>query len=413
MHQMKINAKELVPINFEGVLKSATKNEHIEFLLGGGRGSCKSSSVSVFIILLVIMTQNVNAIVLRKYQNTLRESVYAQLQWAIFKLGLEHLFKFSKTPLQIEYRPTGQKILFRGCDDPVKVKSIKADKGYIGILWFEEFSEYSPEEVRSIKQSIMRGGDKFWVFESYNPPVSASNWVNEYALSIDPKRLTHFSDYRTVNKEWLGEVFIYEAEKLKEQNERLYNHEYLGIATGTGLNIFENIEVRAITDEEINGLEWHYHGIDWGYFPDPFAYGSMAYDAKHKHLYIYKELYLYKASNWDASETLKEIVDQNNRVTADSAEPKSIADFRQWGWNITGAVKGKGSLDYGFKWLQSLDKIIIDPARCPKALKEFTGYEYEQSRNGDILSGYPQGQDDHYLALTRYAMESVWKKRGM
>ncbi len=160
-------------------------------------------------------------------------------------------------------------------------------------------------------------------------------------------------------------------------------------------------------------------GIDWGFYPDPYAYGSMSYSAARQTLYIFDELYLYKHGNYEAYEATAAHMDARgmsiatDRITADSAEPKSIADFRSWGGNVRGAIKGVGSLDAGFKWLQGLKHIIIDPARCPHAADEFTLYEYElDKRTGEVMTGYPQGQPDHYLALTRYALEGVWRHGG-
>ena len=411
---LTLRTSELFPPNFTALFKQILHHDYTEYTLCGGRGSCKSSFISIVIIILMFLFPSMSVVVVRKHENTLRDSVFAQMQWAIDKLHLNGAFRCTVSPMQITRIKTGQKIFFRGCDDPVKIKSIKVVLGYIGILWFEESCELTPEEMRSVKQSVERGGDKFWIFESFNPPVSLKNWKNADLTTVKENRIVHRSDYRTVPEAWLSEAFIFEAEHLKKTNPRMYVNEYLGEATGTGENIFENIELREITDDEIKTFEWIYNGLDWGYYPDPLAYIRMAYDAGKNTLYIYLEDYMKKLGNWQASEKLKaDGIEQSDYIIADSAEPKSINDFKQWGWNINGAVKGPGSLESGFKWLQSLDKIVIDDTRCPACAAEFTDYEYDKDKDGNVLSGYPQGQADHGMAAVRYAMEPVWRRSGM
>ena len=416
---LDFDSNELWTWNFNDAFNDIVNHRYTDYCFKGGRGSCKSSFVSICIIILIVLFPDINAVILRKYKDTLRTSVFEQMQWAISKLGLDDKFKCTVSPMVITYLPTGQLIHFRGCDNPTKIKSIKVKKGYIGIVWFEESSEFSPADIRSVKQSAERGGTKFWIFDSYNPPVSARNWKNADALISNPNRLMHTSDYRTVPSEWLSEAFIYDAEHLLKTNKRLYDNEYLGIATGTGLNVFENITIRKITQNEIDNFDWKYRGIDWGYFPDPFMFVEMSYSVKTKTLYIYDELQLRKHGNLQASEKLKEHLTakhgdnyNNIQITGDNTD-KDINDFRSYGWDIRSAIKGGNSVENGFKWLQSLDAIIIDNERCPNASKEFTEYEYEQDRNGNILTGYPQGQEDHAMACVRYALECIWRKRGL
>lgn len=415
---MELHTAELIPPNFTEQFKDILRHGHTEYINEGGRGSCKSSSLSIFIILLIIQNPSYNALIVRKVTNTLRDSVYSQLKWAVEKLGVSHLFNFTLAPLQAVYLPTGQNIFFRGADDPLKIKSIKATRGYIAITWFEEVAEFSPADIESIKLSTMRGGVNFYNFYSYNPPSSTRSWVNTDLKKPRPDRYILRSDYRTVPRAWLGEAFIYEAEEMKRTNERSYKNIFLGEPTGTGANIFENIELRKITDEEVNGFEWNYYGLDFGFYPDPLRFVAMSYSIKDKILYIYGELSLLKHGNYEASEKLREYLEAheiplNIKIIGDSAEPKSIQDFFQYGFNIHGAQKGKGSLEAGFKWLQQLKKIVIDPERAPKSADEFSLYEYERDKKtGEILSGYPQGQPDHTLAAVRYALEEVWKRKG-
>lgn len=371
------------------------------------------------------MFPNYNALIIRKTANTLRRSVFEQIVWAINKLGLAGRFKIPKSKtaaLPITYtRKDGrtQNIIFAGSDDPEKLKSIKIAQGYFAILWVEEKTELKPQEFQNIKISALRGGDKFYIFESFNPPSATRHWCNAEARQDDPNRLVIHTTYEDIPREWLGDAILHDIEQTKKNNPKAYENIYLGIATGTGRNIFENITLREITDDEIGKFDYFYNGVDFGYYPDPFAFVAMSYNEKEARLYIFDELYLLKHGNFEAYNALKKHMEAQgqdigrDRITADSAEPKSIADFRNFGADMRGAIKGRGSLEAGFKWLQSLHEIVIDPARAPHAADEFTLYEYEiDKRTGEIMTGYPQGQPDHALAAVRYALEEVWRHGG-
>lgn len=401
------------------------KHEYTEYTLTGGRGSCKSSFISLCIIILIVMFPQFNALIIRKNANTLRTSVYEQIIWAIERLGLRGRFKIPKSEtsaLPIVYRRKNgvkQYIIFRGCDNPEKIKSIKIASGYFGIIWFEEKTEFTPAEIQNVKVSAMRGGSQFYVFESYNPPSAKRHWCNTDARTPKKDRVVFHTTYLDIPREWLGEAILNEIEHTKNTNERAYRNIFLGEATGTGLNIFENVELREITDEEIAAFDFFYSGIDWGYYPDPFAFSTSSYNAAKQTLYIFDELYLNKRGNYEAFKDLTEHMEAHgmsiatDRITADSAEPKSVADFRSWGGNVRGAIKGIGSRDASFKWLQGLRRIVIDPTRCPRIADEFTLYEHEiDKRTGEVMSGYPDGQPDHGIDTIRYALEEVWRHAG-
>lgn len=362
--------------------------------------------------MLIVSNPNMHALVLRQVANTLRDSVYMQYIWAISELGMESYWEARKTPMELVYRPTGQKILFRGADDPMKIKSIKVPFGYIGITHFEEKDQFAGRQaIRTILQSTMRGGDKFWNFESYNPPISRDNWANKDSLEERADRLCHKSTYLEAPAHWLGEQFIAEADYLKEIDERAYRHEYLGEAVGTGGNVFDNIEVRTITDEEVNGFDRIYQGADWGWFPDPYAFVRVHYDRARETIYFIDEIYENKLTN-DASAA--KICDRGYTdayITCDSAEKKSVADYMALGLPAKAAVKGPGSVDYSMKWLQRR-KLVIDRRRTPNVYNEFSGYEYERNKAGDIISGYPD-KDNHLIDATRYALERVYKRMGV
>lgn len=409
-----IKLSEVIAPHFYDVHRSIKQHTFSEYVLSGGRGSCKSSFVGEEIPLLIKRNPDMHALVMRKYGNTLKDSVFNQILWAIDALGLASEFRATVSPMQIVYKPTGQTIYFRGLDDPLKVKSVKPRFGYIGILWFEELDQFAGrEEIRSVEQSAKRGGDKFYVFKTFNPPVSRSNWANEYALEKKQGKFTLKTDYRTVPARWLGETFIEDAEHLKEVNPRAYEHEYLGIPTGTGADVFENLSLKEITDTELKEFDRIYMGIDWGWYPDPFAWIKMHYDSARRRLYIFDEYRCNKKGNKDTARYLTEHkgVTPADLIIADSAENKSVADYRSYGLSCRGAEKGPGSVEYSMKWLQSLAEIVIDPERCPHTAKEFSEYEYERSKDGEIISGYPD-LNNHSIDAVRYGMSPIWKKRG-
>lgn len=398
---------------FLSVLHDINEHKYLEYLFEGGRGSTKSSFISLSIIDLMMKYEDLNALVMRQVSNTIKDSVYNQILWAIDQLGLNSEFHATKNPVEITRIRTGQKIFFRGADDPNKVKSIKVPFGYIGILWFEELDQFlGPEAIRKIEQSAIRGGDLAWIFKSFNPPKSAINWANKYSKLSKANRLVHKSDYRSVPKKWLGAPFIEEAEFLKEINSVAYENEYLGEANGTGGNVFENIVIRKITDDEIKEFDRIGNGVDWGWYPDPFAYNRVHYDSARLTLYIFKEFRANKMSNEATAKELKEnYILEDEIVICDSAENKSIGDYKAYGIAARAAEKGPGSVDYSMKWLQSLKAIVIDDIRCPHTATEFIEYEYERDKEGNVITGYPD-KNNHHIDAVRYATNPIWKRRG-
>ena len=229
--QKNVKLTDVLAPSFYSFHKAVKDGLHSSYWLKGGRGSTKSSAISVEIILGIEKDTNANAVVLRKVAETLRESVYEQMLWAIDILGLTDEYHASVKPLRITKIRTGQRIIFKGAEKPKKVKASKFRRGYAKFIWYEEVDEFnSMAEIRTINQSLGRGGAGITIFYSFNPPESNTNWTN---LEIQQQQVrdevfVHHSDYRTVPKEWLGELFIQEAEHLKKTNEDKYKHEYLG-----------------------------------------------------------------------------------------------------------------------------------------------------------------------------------------
>ena len=408
---MKVNIASLVSPAFDDAFWDIQQHGHTFYWFAGGRGSTKSSFVGVDIPLLLMQHPRCHAVVLRKVRNTIKNSVYPQIEWGIEQLGVLDRYKFITSPHEITYTPTGQKILFFGLDDPAKVKSIKLPFGYVGIVWFEELDQFSGmEEIRNVLQSLLRGGSAYWVFCTYNPPKSRNNWVNEEILTDDADRFVHHSTYLQVPRDWLGEQFILEAEKLKAKSEVLYRHEYLGEVTGTGGAVFDNVEDMAMSDELVGNFDRLYYGLDFGFAVDPLAFVGMHYDTKHEDLYIFDEIYQQKLTNAKAAQMILQKIG-NKHIIADSAEPKSIAEMKAAGVFISGAKKGPDSVDYGVKWLQGRRRIYIDKRRCPNTYREFVSYEYERNRAGQYISAYPDA-NNHAIDAVRYGLWRVMQRQN-
>jgi phage terminase large subunit len=401
----RISLKDLIAPSFYSVHNALKREQYTHYWLKGGRGSTKSSFVSLEIILGMMQDPLANAVVLRKVGQYLKDSVFEQLSWAIDKLGVSQFWHTTKNPMEMTYIPTGQKILFRGADSPRKIKSTKFSKGYAKYIWFEEVDEFhGMEEIRIINQSLMRGGERFVVFYSFNPPASVRNWVNAEVLIDRADRLVHHSTYLDVPKEWLGEPFIIEAEHLKKTNERAYKHEYLGEVTGTGGEVFTNVTIRDIPDDEIARFDRIKRGLDFGYASDPLHYGVCHFDKTRRRLYIFHEVHKVGLSNRAAVDLIKQENVNNEPIVADSAEPRTINEFRNLGLKIVGAKKGPGSVEHGIKFLQDLEEIIIDKKRCPNTAREFLHYELEKDREGNFKADYPD-KNNHSIDAVRYALE--------
>ena len=400
-----------IPDCFHWAIRDIRDKKHLEYVFKGGRGSTKSTTVGMTIVELMKNNHDIHAVVCRKVGNTIKDSVYNKIKWAIGKQEFTEEFDSKLSPMEITLKSTGQKIYFRGADDPDKIKSINPEFGYIGILWFEELDQFAgPEEIRKIEQSAIRGGDLAWIFKSFNPPKTMNNWANKYVLEPKENRIVHSSTYLDVPKEWLGQPFIDEAEHLKEVNPNAYEHEYMGIANGNGGNVFEYLEIRDITDEEINRMDRIFAGVDYGWYPDAFCYLRTYYDSAREKIYLIDELYVNKWSNSKTAEWIKKKGYDDYTMICDSAEPKSVNDFRDAGLPARGAIKGPGSIEYGFKFLQT-KAIVIDPKRTPNAYKEITEYEYDRDKEGNVISGYPDG-NDHAISALRYAYEPLFNRRG-
>ena len=399
-----MNIAEKIAPSFDKVFWAVLDHKFTHYWLNGGRGSTKSSFASIMLVLMLMMHPECHAVVLRKVAATIRHSVFNQVIWAIDELGVGHLFKINNSSFTMTYLPTGQQILFFGVDDKTKIKSTKLPFGYVGLVWYEELDQFAGmEEIRNLNQSLLRGGPTYWCFYSYNPPRSRDNWVNQESLYLEKDRLISHTTYLDVPREWLGDQFFLEAEKLKEKREELYRHEYLGEVIGTGGDVFSNVTDLRMPDDMVSQFDHLCYGLDFGFAIDPLAFVCMHYDRKHEVLYIFDEVYKYQFDTRPAAEAVRARA-ARRLVIADSAEPRTIRAFEKYGCNIRGAKKGPDSVEHGIKWLQDLRNIYIDRERCPNTYREFVGYEYQQDRNGNFISRFPD-RDNHSIDAVRYGLE--------
>ena len=380
-----------------------------EFWLKGGRGSTKSTFASQQCILGLIGDPEANAICIRKTANTLRGSILPTILFAVDKFDKGAKFDHIKSPTEITYLPTGQQIIMRGLDDPSKLKSIKIRKGYFKILWFEEVEEFSGmEEIRSVRQSVLRGGEKFITIFTFNPPRNPNHWIYTELSYKNPDRFIHHSHYEDVPRHWLGEEFFKIAERLKTNNFEAYQHEYGGIPVGNPEEIIFSgcYEVKDFETppEEMMYQERFFFGADWGFANDPTT--LIRCFIMDDYLYIDHEVYGYQTEIDDIPELFKKVPQSREwNIYGDCSRPETISYVARHGYNIEGATKWPESVIEGIEYLRSFKKIIIHE-RCTKIIEEFQNYSYKiDAKSKKVL---PRVNDtagwDHGIDAVRYAL---------
>ena len=437
---MRMAVAKTNQINFEiaDVFKQLyidfSNRKYYEYSLSSGRGGAKSTTVARFAVLDVFKGAG-NVLYIRRFATSLRDSVYAECVKAIEDMGLSNEFRFSVSPLKITAK-NGYAIYFRGLDDPQKVKSFKPAHGHVSMLVYEEMQEISSKDVYAeVNATVARGMHHCSIFYLFNPPPKKSHFVNsDLSFPIKGYRGVYKSSYLQIPLKWIGQQFIKTAESLKESNFTMYQYRYMGVPIGGDELIFENVSLESIPDLTI--FEWFvkdqnlYFGMDFGWYPDPTTFNMMYYDEVNRTLYIFAEwqglkhtetamdiciegvskfITDFMSKRFRQVESFKQL---GYRVTGDN-DNKAIQNLKELGWNIEPAEKGPGSRDTGFKWLQGLNRIVIDDSRCPKTAEEFTEYHYVTDKNGEVVSLYPEGQADHHMAGVRYALEKLIKYKGV
>lgn len=412
----RIKISDVINDNFKSFWRASNSKRYLKYVLKGGRGSAKSTHIGLKII-KDVMKYPVTALCVRRVGNTLGESVFEQLKEAIEILGVGHLWQSKVNPMQLIYLPRGNKIIFRGADDPGKIKSIKMSKYPLAYLWIEELAEFKTEDdVTTIENSILRAelpeGLQYKFYYSYNPPKRKQSWVNKkYETQfISKNTFVHHSTY--LENPYISKAFREEANEVKARNEYKYRWEYLGEPIGSGVVPFNNLVFRTITNEELKAFDNIRQGNDWGYATDPVAFVRLHYDKTRRKILFTDEYYGVKKSNRELADWIKKRNYNATITTADSSEPKSISEMKNLGCRFEGAKKGPGSVEYGEKWLDDLEEIVIDPKRTPNVAKEFENIDYQVDKDGNPKAKL-EDKDNHTIDATRYACERDMKNSGV
>ncbi len=405
-----IDMSQLIPSHFHDLWRATKDNSILNIVAKGGRGSGKSSDTAI-IIAQLIMRYPVNALILRKIDNTLASSVFEQIKWAINEMQVSHLFQVKVSPMEIIYKPRGNKMIFRGAQNPERIKSLKDARFPFTIAWIEELAEFKTEdEVTTITNSLLRGelddGLFYKFYYTYNPPKRKQSWVNKkYETSFQPDNtFVHHSTY--MNNPYIAKEFIKEAEGARERNEIRYRWEYLGEAIGSGVVPFNNLQIESIPQDLYDTFDNIRNAVDFGYATDPLAFVRWHYDKKKRIIYAMDEYYGVQISNREFADWLHKKGYQSDDIYADSAEPKSIAELKKEHGikRIKGVKKGKDSVEYGEQWLDDLQAIVIDPKRTPNIAREFENIDYETDKDGNVKPRL-EDKDNHTIDATRYALE--------
>lgn len=379
-------------------------------VLKGGKGSKKSATTSLNFILRLTQYPEANLLVVRSVMDTHRSSTFAQLTWAIRRLGMDGLFKCTVSPMEITYLPTGQKILFRGFDDVLKLASITVPKGVLCWVWIEEAYEIlSEEQFDVLDLSVPRGNVPEGLFKqttlTFNP-WNEHHWLKKRFFDHPPENADVFTTNYLCN-EFLDDADRAVYERMKEENPRRYRVAGLGewgVAEGL---VFENWRVEACGPDSIppeDRWKWRpFFGLDYGYTNDPTAFVACMANPLDKQLFIFDEHYQRRMLNDDIAKMITAKGYAKERIRADAAEPKSNDDLRRLGiGRIMAAEKGRDSILHGIARLQEY-RITISPG-CPAAIAEFSSYAWEPGEDGNP-SNKPADTNNHMIDALRYASE--------
>ena len=343
-----------------------------DFWTYGGRASGKSSCISLEIVRGMMRHPDRSALVMVKTGKDIREGVYEQMLWALRMLGVEGEFECTVSPIRVRRRSTGQVVTFRGGDNTAKTKAIKAPAGtYYAYVWIEEADQFAGmAELRRVYQSATRGaprGAPFYRFHSFNPPRSRDSWANRKIAELMADGVPVYrSTYEDMPDGWLPDQVREDAEALRRADEEAYRHEYLGEPVGYGAEVFPRAEVRPVSAEELDAAPYRCYGVDWGFSVDPWCFVMCAYDAKRRALYVFGEESGRGLPNRETAALVRSRLEAAGEpyatVWCDSAEPKSVEDYRELGVNAKGADKqGVHSVRSSVRWLQNRARIVVDP----------------------------------------------------
>ncbi|HFI0676648.1 TPA: PBSX family phage terminase large subunit [Streptococcus suis] len=403
--QIKVNLPDIVGKGYGQFWRS----RNFYRVVKGGRGSKKSKTTALYYIVAILKHNWANLLVVRRFSNTNKQSTYTDLKWAANRLNVSHLFKFNESLPEITVKATGQKILFRGLDDPLKITSITVDTGLLSWLWLEEAYQVENQDkfetlVESIRGSIDAPDFFKQITITFNP-WSERHWLKSSFFDEDTRKKDVFADTTTYRvNEWLDQQDIDRYEDLWRTNPRraavVANGDW-GVAEGL---VFENYEVKDFDIVSmIKRIGETTAGLDFGFTHDPTTFPRLAVDLEKKELWIYAEHYEHAMTTDDIFKMIVDADMQNAVITADSAEQRLIAELRAKGIRrLVPSIKGKGSINAGIDFMKQF-KIYIHPS-CVKTIEEFDTYIYKQDKDGKWLNE-PIDSNNHIIDAIRYALE--------
>ena len=373
----------------------------------GSRASKKSKTTALWFIVNMMAHPQANTLVVRKTYRTLKDSCYTELKWAVHRLGVDAWWDFKLNPLEATYKPTGQKIYFRGLDDPLKITSITVDVGCLCWAWLEEAYEVMSEDDfqmlnESIRGEVPAGLWKQWTI-TFNP-WNEHHWLKKRFFDAEPSPDILAMTTNYMCNEWLDDSDIRMFEDMKKHNPRRYAVAGLG---GWGIVdglVYENWKEEAFDIDQVRrqpGIVSAF-GLDFGYTNDPSTLFCGLLDKAGKRLFVFDEMYGKGMSNKKIADTVQEMGYGKERISADSAEPKSIDELKSLGLRVKAAKKGKDSIQNGIQWIQDLE-IIIHP-RCTNFLTEISNYTWDKDKLGNKLN-VPIDDFNHLMDAMRYGLE--------
>ena len=405
---VRVHLSEVVGKGYAAFYRSKKRYRVVK----GSRASKKSTTAAISMIDNIMRYPLSNGICVRKVYRTLKDSCFAQLKWAIRRLKVEHLWQAKESPLELTYRPTGQKILFRGMDDPLKITSITVDIGYLTFCWIEEAYEIMNESHFNMLNESLRGllpENLFIQFTITFNPWSDRHWLKARFFDRQDE------DTFVITTNYLCNEFLSEADhkvfdEMQRHNPRRYLVAGLGNWGVVENLVYENWREELFDIQSPEFIQSHPNlkgacGLDFGYTNDPTAACIAFFDTDSKQIFIYDELYQKGLSNKRIFEELQKMGYGKEMFRADSAEPKSIDELKGLGMRVEAA--DKGAIMHGVQWIQD-HEIIVHP-RCVNFITEISQYTWAKDKFGATINK-PVDSDNHLMDAMRYGLERNMKK---
>lgn len=381
----------------------------------GSRASKKSKTTAIYYISKMMKHRQANLLVVRKVFHTLKDSCYKELKWAIHRLGVDKYWKCTESPLELTYIPTGQKIYFRGLDDPLKVTSITVDIGYLCWCWIEEAYEINNEDDFNMLDESIRGQvpSNLWkqITITFNP-WNEKHWLKKRFFDAEPSVDILVMTTNYMCNEFLDEADLRVFEDMKKNNPKRYKVAGLG---GWGISdglIFENWEEKLFDLEKVKAIEGikSAFGMDFGYTNDPSTLFCGMVDKSNKVIYVFDEMYRTGMSNEKIAETVINMGYKKEKIVADCAEPKSIDRLKTLGlYRVKACKKGKDSINNGIDFITDY-KIIVHP-KCVNFITEISNYTWDKDKFGKATNK-PIDDFNHLMDAMRYALEEFSTRTG-